>query len=339
MRQAVMKSPGNIEIHDVSMPSPGHGEVLLRIVRIGICGSDVHVFHGTHPYTGYPVVQGHEFSALIERVGPEVHDLTPGMKVTVTPQIVCGQCAPCRRGDYHICDRLKVQGFQAPGCAQDFFVAEAAKVIPLPEYFTFEQGALIEPAAVAVHAVHRAGGVAGGNVAVLGAGPIGNLVAQVARSEGARVLIADRSDFRLSVAAQCNIEHAVNIRLETLADASKRIFGTAGLQTVFECAGNEAAADAAIQAVDKGGVIVVVGVFGCKPHIDLGLVQDRELNLVGTLMYQRGDYLRAIELIDAGAVKTDPLDTGHFPLEQYQLAYEHIAKQGEQSMKVFIDLC
>jgi L-iditol 2-dehydrogenase len=339
MRQAVMTALGAIEIRAVPEPVPGRDEVLLRIVRIGVCGSDVHVYHGSHPYTGYPVVQGHEFSAVIECVGPEVRGFEPGQKVTATPQIVCGQCVPCRRGDYHICDELKVQGFQAPGFAQDLAVAEAAKLVPLPESFSHEQGALIEPLAVAVHAVQRAGSMGGKNVAVLGAGPIGNLVAQTAQAEGARVLIVDPSDFRLAVAAKCGLENGSNPRSESLSDAAKRIFGAAGLHAVFECAGNEAATDSAIRAVGKGGTIVVVGVFGEKPKVDLGLVQDRELNLVGTLMYQRSDYLRAIELVSSGGVRTDPLDTGHIPFENYRAAYELIEKQPERCMKVFIDLC
>src|SRR5512136_161695 len=180
MKQAIMTNPGQIEIHDVPAPVPGQGEVLLRIQRIGVCGSDIHVYHGKHPLTSYPVVQGHEFSAVLEAVGPGVTGFTPGAKVTSMPQIVCGECAPCLRGDYHICDKLKVEGFQAPGCAQELWVTPAARIVPLPDAFSYEQGALVEPVSVAVHATSRAGTLAGRRVAVLGAGPIGNLVAQVA---------------------------------------------------------------------------------------------------------------------------------------------------------------
>jgi L-iditol 2-dehydrogenase len=117
MKQAIVNAPGKLEIRDAPAPRPGRGEVLLRIRRIGICGSDVHVWHGRHPYTGYPVVQGHEFSGVVEAVGEGVTGLRAGMKVTALPQQVCGACPPCRRGDYHICDRLKVEGFQAPQAA------------------------------------------------------------------------------------------------------------------------------------------------------------------------------------------------------------------------------
>lgn len=212
MKQAVMTGPGKIEFRQADPPAPGAGEVLLRIKRIGICGSDVHVYHGRHPYTSYPVIQGHEVAAVVEGVGPGVTSVRAGKKVTAMPQIVCGCCPPCRRGDYHICDHLKVQGFQADGMAQELFVTSADKVIPLPDAFSFEQGALVEPASVAVHAVKRAGDVGGCNVAVLGAGPIGNLTAQVARAAGADVLIADLSDWRLDVARRCGIERFQRVR-------------------------------------------------------------------------------------------------------------------------------
>jgi len=185
MKQAVMTEPGKITIRDVPAPTPGLGEVLLRIQRIGVCGSDIHVYHGKHPLTGYPVVQGHEFSAILEATGQGVTGIKPGTKVTSMPQIVCGECAPCRRGDYHICDKLKVQGFQAPGCAQELWVTAADMIVPLPDTFTFEQGALVEPASVAVHAVARAENLTGRRAVVLGAGTIGNLVAQTVRCEGA----------------------------------------------------------------------------------------------------------------------------------------------------------
>jgi len=338
MKQAIMTAPGQIEIHEAAVPAPGPGEVLLRIQRIGVCGSDIHVYHGKHPYTGYPVVQGHEFSAVLESVGEGVTGLPPGTKVTSMPQIVCGECAPCRRGDYHICDKLKVQGFQAPGCAQELWVTAADKIVPLPDTFTFEQGALVEPVSVAVHAVARAGRLAGRRGAVLGAGPIGNLVAQAARCEGARVLITDLSDYRLDIARQCGLAATSNAKEETLAQASERVFGKDGFDVAFECVGVEATITAAIETIQKGGTLVVVGVFGDKPRINLGLVQDRELNIHGTLMYQIQDYKRAVELIAFGGIITEPLISRHFAMDDYLQAYRFIDQQGDKTMKVFIDI-
>jgi L-iditol 2-dehydrogenase len=338
MKQAIMTAPGEIAFRDIDAPTPGPGEVLLRIQRIGVCGSDVHVYHGKHPYTKYPVVQGHEYSATVEAVGEGVEGLAPGMKVTSMPQIVCGECAPCRRGDYHICDKLKVEGFQAPGCAQELWVTSAAKIVPLPQDFSFEQGALVEPVSVAVHATRRAGNLAGRRVAVLGAGPIGNLVAQVARSEGAKVLITDLSDYRLDVARQCGLPKTSNAGAEALAQAVERVFGPDGFDVGFECVGVEPTMTAAVETIQKGGTLVVVGVFGEKPRIDMGLVQDRELNLHGTLMYKAEDYRLAVDLIASGGIITEPLMSRHFPFESYLDAYHFIDNQRDRTMKVFVDV-
>jgi L-iditol 2-dehydrogenase len=338
MKQAVMTSPGEIEFRDVPVPKPGPEEALIRVRRIGICGSDIHVRHGRHPFTSYPVVQGHEFSGLIEAVGKRVRGLRPGQKVTATPQLVCGRCAPCRRGDYHICDVLRVQGFQAPGCAEEFFLVRAEQIVPLPSSFTFEQGAMVEPAAVGVHSVSRAGAVAGANVAVLGAGPIGNLVGQAARAAGARILITDISEYRLEIARKCGLRAVSLAGRESLKDASARIFGAKGFQKAFECAGAEAAVNEAIEAIQKGGTIVAVGVYGDRPRVNMGLVQDRELTLTGTLMYQKRDFLKAVRLMRSGGLVTKPLETRHFPFEKYRAAYDYADREGEKSMKIFVDL-
>jgi L-iditol 2-dehydrogenase len=338
MKQAIMTAPGKIQLQNIAAPTPGPGEVLLRIQRIGVCGSDVHVYHGKHPYTKYPVVQGHEYSATVEAVGGGVTGLALGTKVTSMPQIVCGECAPCRRGDYHICDKLKVEGFQAPGCAQELWVTSADKIIPLPDRFSYEQGALVEPVSVAVHATSRAGDLAGHRVAVLGAGPIGNLVAQVARSEGAQVLITDLSAYRLGVAQKCGLTGTSNANAETLGEAADRIFSQEGFDVVFECVGVEPTITEAVETIQKGGTLIIVGVFGEKPRIDMGLVQDRELNIRGTLMYKRQDYERAVKLIASGGIVTEPLMSKHFPFEAYLDAYRFIDQQGDKTMKVFIDV-
>ncbi len=338
MKQAVMTRPGEIGFHDVPVPEPGPGDVLVHVRMIGICGSDIHVRHGRHPFTSYPVVQGHEFSGVVAAVGRGVKGLRPGRKVTAIPQIVCGRCPPCRRGDYHICDVLRVQGFQAPGCAQEYFLTRADQIVPLPASFSFEQGALVEPAAVGVHAVERAGNVKGTNIAVLGAGPIGNLVGQTARAMGARVLITDISEYRLGIARKCGLRSVSLAGRERLKDAATRVFGRKGFRTAFECAGVESAVNEAIDAVQKGGTIVAVGVYGDRPRINMGFLQDRELTLTGTLMYRKRDFVRAVRLIRSGSLITRPLETRHFPFGEYRLAYDYADREGERSMKIFIDL-
>lgn len=175
----------------------GEDEILIRIKKIGICGSEIHSYHGEHPATFYPVVQGHEYSGIVTAVGSKVTRCKPGDKVTARPQLTCGQCAPCRRGQYNVCENLRVQAFQADGAAQDYFIVPEERLVKLPETFSLEYGAMIEPAAVGAHATSRAGDLTGKNVVVSGAGTIGNLVAQFALARGARrVLITDVSDYR-----------------------------------------------------------------------------------------------------------------------------------------------
>jgi 2-desacetyl-2-hydroxyethyl bacteriochlorophyllide A dehydrogenase len=339
MRQAVLKKPGVIELADVDPPTCGPGQVLLRIKRIGVCGSDVHAYHGRHPFAHYPLIPGHEFSGVVEAVGEGVTGIEPGIKATATPQKVCGRCGPCRRGDYNICDVLKVFGFQTAGAACELFAVDARKVVPLPDSFTFEQGALVEPASVGAHSTSRGGELTGRNVVVLGAGPIGNLVAQACRCRGAaKVLITDLSDFRLDVAARCGTGLTLRANRESLADASRRVFGEEGFDIAFECVGIEATMEQAIAAIQKGGTIVVLGVFGERPRIDMAVMGDHELSLIGSLMYKREDYLQAVRWIDEGSIITEPLESRHFPFEQYLDAYKFIDAQGDRTMKVFIDL-
>lgn len=340
MRQAVMTKPGTIEIRNIPTPRPvGKNEVKLKIRKIGVCGSDIHVYHGKHPFTSYPVVQGHEYSGEVVEVGEEVSVVQVGDKATARPQKVCGKCPPCRRGDYNICNELKVEGFQAPGTAQDLFIVPQDRVIKLPASMTFEQGAMVEPAAVGAHATRRAGDLSGKNVVVTGAGPIGNLVAQFAKARGAaKVLITDLSAFRLRKAEECGIDFTSNAAAEGLGEASKRVFGREGFDIAFECAGVEVALDQAVQYVNKGGAIVAVAVYGDRPKVDMGIVGDRELSLIGTLMYKQEDYLEAVSWIESETIKTTPLFTGHFPFEDYLDAYKYIDEQGDKTLKVIIDL-
>ncbi len=334
-----MTQPGVIGFRDVPVPEMGPDQVLVRIVRIGVCGSDIHVNHGTHPFMSYPVVQGHEVSGVVEKAGPSVTNVKPGDPVTIMPQVTCGTCYACRHGNYHICDSLKVMGFQTVGTASDFFAVDAAKVLPYPSTMSYEEGAMIEPLAVAVHAVGRLGDVMGKGIAVYGAGPIGNLVAQTARGLGARrVLVTDVSEHRLAIAKQCGVDACINPSTSDLSAATVAAFGPDKADASLECVGIDATMDQAVSNARKGTDIVVVGVFGQKAHVDLGLVQDRELRLIGTLMYQEKDYRKAIELIATQKVQLKPLMSAHFPLERYADAYAFIDKNRDTSMKVFIDV-
>jgi L-iditol 2-dehydrogenase len=339
MLQAVMTVPGKIEFREILRPTPAADEVLIQIKRIGVCGSDIHVYHGLHPYTRYPVVQGHEVSGLVSEVGGGVTGFQPGNKVVFMPQVTCGECYPCRHGMYYICDNLKVMGFQTNGAAQEYFPVKADHVLKLPENISLDHAALIEPISVAVHALARVGNIEGMKILVLGAGTIGNLVAQVAQASGAAsVLVTDLSEYKLQKARDCGIEHVINPAEEDLPQAILKYFGPDKADLILECVGVQPTITQAVTNARKGSTIVIVGVFGKKPEVDLGLVQDRELNLIGTLMYQKRDYERAIELVASDKLFLNPMVTQRFAFKEYPEAYEAIENSAGDYLKVIIDL-
>ena len=342
MRQAVLVSPGKIEFREVPAPKPADlnpHQVLLRIKRIGICGSEIHSYHGKHPATFYPVVQGHEYSAVVEAVGSDVTVCAPGDAVTARPQLVCGQCNPCRRGQYNVCEHLRVQAFQADGAAQDLFVVDDDRVVRLPEGMSLDYGAMVEPSAVSAHSTRRAGDLRGTNVVVSGAGTIGNLVAQFALARGAaKVLITDVSDLRLEIARKCGIEHTLNVAQKPLADGVKEVFGEEGFQVGFEVAGVESSIRSIMECIEKGSTIVVVAVFEKDPSLSMFYLGEHELTLVGTMMYRHEDYLETVQMISEGKINLEPLISNRFSFEEYDDAYKFIDANRTTSMKVIIDL-
>ena len=339
MKQQVMIEPGKITFREIPIPELKENEVLIKIMRIGVCGSDIHVYYGKHPYTSYPVTQGHEVSGIIEKVGSKVTELKTGDKVTIQPQVVCGKCHSCLHGNYHICDELKVMGFQTTGMASEFFVTDSDRILKLPNDMSFEQGAMIEPMAVACGVFTKTDDLNGLNVIVLGAGPIGNLTAQTAKALGAKsVLITDVSDFRLEIAKKVGIDYTINPLMQNLSEEIVKAFGPDKADLIIECVGINQTINDAIANARKGTDIVLVGVFGDKPVVDLGTVQDRELRLIGMLMYQTKEYLKAIELVNSGKIQLEPLMTKHFKFEDYDEAYQYIENKKDKAMKIFIDI-
>ena len=339
MLQQVMTAPGMIEFKEVPVPEIVDDQVLIRIEKIGICGSDIHVYHGKHPFTKYPVTQGHEVSGIIEKTGSKVSGLKTGLKVTIEPQVVCGKCYPCLHGKYNLCEELKVMGFQTTGTASHFFSVDAQKVTPLPDSFTLEDGAMIEPLAVAVHANKQAGEIFGKDIIVIGAGPIGNLVAQTAKGLGARkVMITDISDYRLELAKRCGIDVCVNSKKDDFNSAIKTTFGPDKSDIIFDCAGNDTSMGQAISFARKGSIIILVAVFSGHANVDLALVNDHELDIRSSMMYRHEDYLQAIKLVSEHKINLRELVTKRFAFRDYLKAYEYIEANRETTMKVLINV-
>ena len=323
MLQEVMTSPGVIEFRDVPIPEIRDDQVLVKMMRLGICGSDIHVYHGKHPYTKYPVTQG----------------LEVGQKVVLEPQVTCGKCYPCTHGKYNLCTELKVMGFQTTGAASEYFAVDASKVDVIPDSMTYDEAALIEPLAVTVHAAKRFQDINGANVSIIGCGPIGILLMQSCKALGAaKVLITDISDYRLELAKSLGADYAINTAKVPYADAIAEVFGPDKADVTYECAGNNATTDMAIQNSRKGSVIVLVAVFADWAKVDLARLNDSELTLDTSMMYRHEDYVDALRFVAEGKIQLKPLISKHFAFRDFLSAYQYIDANRERTMKVVVDI-
>ena len=339
MLQQVMTEPGKIIFREVNVPAPGPDQVLVKIKKIGVCGSDIHVYHGTHPYTSYPVTQGHEVSGQIVKTGEYVKDLKEGQKVTIEPQVFCGRCYPCLHGKYNLCEKLKVMGFQTTGTASEYFAVDSSKVTPIPEEMTYSEGAMLEPLAVTVHAAKRFPDVKGAKAVVFGCGPIGILLIQSLKAFGAaEILATDISDTRLELAKSLGADYTVNTMKNDYTEALLAAFGPDKADVAYDCAGSDITMDQAIQNARKGSTIILVAVFGKTAHVDLAKLNDSELDLNTSMMYRHEDYVDAIRFVKEGKIQLKPLQSAHFAFEDYLKAYEYIDNNREKTMKVLIDV-
>ena len=339
MIQQLMTAPKEITFREVDIPEPGPDQVLVKIKRIGVCGSDIHVFHGMHPYTKYPVTQGHEVSGKIVKLGQYVSNIQVGQRVTIEPQVFCGRCHPCLHGKYNLCENLKVMGFQTVGTASEYFAVDASKITPLPEGMSYNEGAMIEPLAVTVHAGKRFADMKGAKVAVLGAGPIGILLSQAVKALGAaEVMITDISEKRLELAKSVGADYAINTAKEDFGEALVACFGPDKADVIYDCAGNDITMNSAIQNARKGSTIILVAVFAKMANVDLAKLNDSELDLNTSMMYRHEDYVDALRFVNEGKIQLKPLESAHFAFKDYQKAYEYIDANREMTMKVLIDV-
>jgi len=322
---------------DVPAPKAAPGQVVIKIARSGICGSDIHAYYDSHPFISLPLVTGHEFAGEIVEIGEGVTGFNLGDRVTAMPQIYCGECYNCRVGRYNICETLKVIGCQVTGATQELLDVDAKLVLKLPDELSYDEGAMIEPVCVGVGSCRRTE-VKDKRVVVLGAGTIGNLTAQAAKAMGAAsVMITDMSESRLELAKKCGIEHTVNIAKQDLAEEMKKLWGADGADVIIECVGHQSAIDQAINVARKGIDIVVAGVFGELATVNMGLVQDKELSLIGTLMYTKQDWLDTIKFITEKKIALQPLMSARFPLSKLDEAYRYIEENKDIAIKVLIE--
>ena len=340
MLQANLVKPERVILEEVEIPSVRENEVLIKVKYCGICGSDIHSYKGKHPFVHPPIVLGHEFSGIISQTGKKVKNFHKEERVSVEPNIVCGKCYNCLHGRYNICNYLKVIGCVGyNGAFAQYIAVPQNKVIKLPREISFEEGALIEPTAVAVHAVRKSKQKIGDKVLILGAGPIGLLIMQVAKVSGAgEIIITDLLDYRLKKAKELGADKIVNSVSRDLVEFIRETYGENGIDLIYECVGREETLSEAIQIARKGTKIMIVGVPEENPRVNLAYIGDRELELIGSLMYIRDDFEEAIDLIQKKKIQVQPLITHSFKLKDIKKAFELILKKKENVMKVLIEI-
>jgi L-iditol 2-dehydrogenase len=338
LKRVVIQVPNTVSIEEVKIPELEPDEILLKIAYCGICGSDLHAFRGEHPFIPLPATPGHEFSATVEKMGKKVSNFQKGDRVTVEPSLTCGECYNCRIGRYNICENLRVMGCQGDGAMADYLTVPSEKVILIPDELSLLNAALSEPIAVGVHAAKRAGILLHKNVVIIGSGMIGlSVLANVVKAGAENITVIDLSDSRLEKAKVLGATKTINASQTSAINVIKQNQPYEGIDVVFECVGVEQSIRDAIEIVRKGGKIIVVGVFGEATEVQMAYVQDRELELIGSLMYIRRDFTEAIKLLANEEVPPELFTSKIFPLENAQDAFEQ-AFNKEQNLKIILEI-
>ena len=334
MRTLQYTGPRTLKIAEAEPSSPGAGEVQIAVAFAGLCGTDLHIFHGNmDARVTTPLVFGHEMSGVIAAVGADTSDWSVGDRVTVMPLSWDGVCPACRAGNQHICQNLDFIGIDSPGALQEKWNVPTSTLVRLPAGMPLDVAALVEPVAVAVHDVRRSELAAGDRVVVIGGGPIGVLIASVARHAGADVVVIEVDERRRTQIAELGFTTVDPIATDQTAWVEEWTDG-AGADVVFEVSGAAAAVAGATGLAKVRGTIVVVAIHPQPRPVDLQRVFWRELRILGARVYQRTDFERAVELLVEGAIPTEAVITRIVDLGEAQEAFTDL--ENGRAMKVLV---
>jgi (R,R)-butanediol dehydrogenase / meso-butanediol dehydrogenase / diacetyl reductase len=337
MQATFYEGDRNIRVGSSESVPPKSGEVQLKVSHCGICGTDLHIYHGAMDQrVTFPQVLGHEMSGSVHVIGEGVSGFEIGENVVVMPLAPCGDCPACDAGHSHICHNLKFLGIDTPGAFQEYWTVPAYTLHKLPSNLSLKHGALIEPLAVACHDVRLAEVKEGDNVVVLGGGPIGMLVALVAKDAGANVVVSEINPYRVSLAQNLGME-AINPQETDLVDLIMQKTNNTGADIVFEVSGSQAGATIMTDLLRTRGLAVVVAIFAKRPEIDLFRFFWRELRLQGVRVYESQDFTNAIALAASGDLPLDELITDVRPLSELKSGFEDMEKGG-QVMKILLEI-
>jgi len=334
MKAAVLYGRGDIRVEERRDPRPAEGEALVRIRACGVCGTDASLFKGDYP-ANTPVIIGHEFA------GEVIESRTPALKlgdrVTADPNVICHECEYCRTGLEHLCERASSMGVHRDGADAEYCVLPASNLYRFPDSLSFEEAAFAEPLACAVHGVDLAGVTLGDTVLVIGAGAMGNLIAQCARISGAaRVVVSEPIALRRERALANGATDAVDPNASDLA-AELRKISRIGADVVFEVAGNPAAQAASVGLARKGGTVVWFGVAPPDRRVELSpfYVNENEVRVTGSYNNQFATE-RAVRLLAERRVRVDNLITHRFGLDEYPSIFR--AFGGRDTLKLMVDI-
>jgi len=336
---AFVSGPGKVEFREKRLPRLSPQEVLIRVKTAAICGSDLHIFKGRHPSASLPVAIGHELAGEVLSAGKKVSKVKEGDRVVVEPVIVCGRCHFCLRGEYHLCMDISFQYRKGQGAFSPYFVASEDWVHRLPPTVSFEEGALVEPLSVAIHAVKKGVLQLGHSVAIFGAGAVGLLVLALSRLSGAgEVFVVDVQQHRLKRARELGASEAFdNSKEDAVKEILERTSGL-GVDRSFEAVGFEGTLIQALKVLRKGGASVLVGLFE-NPEVKLpaNLFVQKEIVLMGTQGYC-WDFQTALEIIESGKIRLKEIITHVLPLQSLQKAFELLMDPKGKAIKVVIQV-
>ena len=335
MKAAYYVGNKSFAIEEIAPKEPDADEVQVAVAYCGVCGTDMHVYHGAmDARVGNHRIIGHEMSGTVSAVGSSVSNFAVGDNVVIRPLVACGTCPACERGHAHICHNLKFLGLDTDGAFQQKWTVPAHTVHKLPADLPLDHAALIEPLAVACHDVRRAGLKAGEDVLVIGGGPIGMLVAMVAKHAGGNVTLSEVNPYRLKM-AQAQGFTALDPKETNVAEAVVAATGDKGADVVFEVSGTQAGVDTMTDAAAVRARIVMVAIHPQKPTIDLFRFFWRELDLLGARVYEPEDYEEAIRLLTSSAINCAAMITDVSGLDDIGQAFASLDGNA-QAMKSLI---
>ena len=330
---------GNVELKEMPKPSPRPDEVMIEVKAAGICGSDLHIFDEDIKLPiRPPVIMGHEFSGVIAEVGSSVTKWKPGDRVTSeTSAYVCGECLPCRTGNYNVCAEKRLIGYWFNGAFTKYCVVPSRLVHKLPDNVSFLSGALCEPLACCVNGVIEKTRIQPGDLVVIaGPGPIGLLSLQIAKSQGASVVLCGvgRDERRLELGNELGADLTINVEKEDPWQAVSKMTNGAGADVFIDCSGSPDAIRTGFQLVRRGGQYTQIGLTGRPFNLDFDLIAYKEITVRGSLGQRWTSWNIGLKMLAKGLVKTEPLISDVLPLSQWEIGFQKV--RSKEGVKVIL---